>query len=248
MKKVLSALYLSYAALIFILLMFIVLPFVLLASAIFKNYTGKRIILLLLRCWAWGFSLTSFFWVRTKNKHFINQNVPHIYVGNHGSYLDAIAVCISLPQHFSPLGKIEMTKIPVFGLIYKRIVVMIDRSSKESREKSVNALKKDISAGQSILIFPEGTMNKADAPLSEFYDGAFRIAIETQTPLIPFVILKNRDLLPRVNPLNARPGILTTIFIAPVEVKNLSIDDLPQLKKKVFNLMQEAIKNDGLAN
>lgn len=249
MKKVLSALYLFYAALIFIFLMFIVLPFVLLASAIFKNYTGKRIILLLLRCWAWGFSITSLFWVNTKNKHLINQDVPHIYVGNHGSYLDAIAVCISLPQHFSPLGKIEMTKIPVFGLIYKRIVVMIDRSSKESREKSVNALKKDISAGQSILIFPEGTMNKTDVPLSEFYDGAFRIAIETQTPLMPFVILKNRDLLPRVNPLNARPGILTTIFIAPVEVKGLTIDDLPQLKDKVFNLMQDAIiKNDDLAS
>lgn len=246
MGKVLSVIYLIYAALIFIMLMFMVLPFVLLASAIFKNYTGKKIILFLLRCWAWGFSVLSFFWVKTENKHFVDQDIPHIYVGNHGSYLDAIAVCISLPQHFSPLGKIEMTKIPVFGLIYKRIVVMIDRSSKESREQSVSALKKDIENGQSILIFPEGTMNKTGTPLSEFYDGAFRIAIETQTPLMPFVILKNRDLLPRVNPLKAHPGFLTTLFITPVDVKDLTIADLPQLKEKVFNLMQDAIiKNDG---
>lgn len=241
MGKVLSAIYLIYAALIFIMLMFIVLPFVLLASAIFKNYTGKKIILFLLRCWAWGFSLMSFFWVKTKNKQLINQNVPHIYVGNHGSYLDAIAVCISLPQHFSPLGKIEMTKVPVFGLIYKRIVVMIDRSSKESREQSVNILKEEIKNGQSILIFPEGTMNKTNAPLGEFYDGAFRIAIETQTPIMPFVILKNRELLPRVKPLKAHPGALTTFFMSPVDVKGLTIADLPQLKDKVFNLMQEAI-------
>jgi 1-acyl-sn-glycerol-3-phosphate acyltransferase len=241
MTKVLSVLYLIYTGIIFITLMFIALPFVLFASALFKPMVAKRCILFFLRCWAWGFSILSLFWVKTNHQNLINKNIPHIYVGNHGSYLDAIAVCISIPQYFSPLGKIEMTKIPIFGSIYKRIVVLIDRSSKESREKSVNALKKDIANGQSILIFPEGTMNKTDKPLSEFYDGAFRIAIETQTPLMPFVMLKNRDLLPRINPLKAKPGIITTIFITPIAVNGLTIEDLPALKQKIFNLMEEAI-------
>jgi 1-acyl-sn-glycerol-3-phosphate acyltransferase len=241
MSKVLSGIYLIYAGVIFIVLMFIALPFVLLASAILSKTTGKQVILFLLRCWACGFSAASFFWIKTKNAHLINRDIPHIYVGNHGSYLDAIAVCVGIPQYFSPLGKVEMTKIPVFGLIYKRIVVLIDRSSKESREESVNALKTDISNGQSILIFPEGTMNKTDKPLSEFYDGAFRIAIETQTSLMPFVMINNRELLPRVNPLKARPGLLTTVFITPVDVKGLTQDDLPRLKQKVYDLMEEAI-------
>jgi 1-acyl-sn-glycerol-3-phosphate acyltransferase len=241
MTKVLSALYLIYTGIIFITLMFIALPFVLFASALFKPMVAKRCILFFLRCWAWCFSILSLFWVKTNHQNLINKNIPHIYVGNHGSYLDAIAVCISIPQYFSPLGKIEMTKIPIFGSIYKRIVVLIDRSSKESREKSVNALKKDIANGQSILIFPEGTMNKTDKPLSEFYDGAFRIAIETQTPLMPFVMLKNRELLPRINPLKAKPGIITTIFITPIAVNGLTIEDLPALKQKIFNLMEEAI-------
>ena len=221
--------------------MLIVLPFVLLASAILSKASGKRIILFLLRCWAWGFSSTSFFWVKTVNKNLINNSVPHIYVGNHGSYLDAIAVCIAIPQYFSPLGKVEMTKIPIFGAIYKRIVVLIDRSSKESREHSVKSLKNDIANGVSILIFPEGTMNKSEAPLSEFYDGAFRIAIETQTPLMPFVMINNRDLLPRVDPLKAHPGLLTTVFITPVDVTGLELEDLPMLKQKVFDLMEETI-------
>ena len=241
MRKVLTALYLFYAALIFIGLMFLVLPLVLIASAVLNVNSGKKTILFFLRCWAWLFSVPSFFWVKTTNKHLINVKQPHIYVGNHGSYLDAIAVCISVPQYFSPLGKVEMTKIPVFGLIYKRIVVLIDRSSKESREKSVNALKADLAKGESILIFPEGTMNKTQQPLSEFYDGAFRIAIETQTTLMPFVMINNRELLPRVNPLKAHPGIIETIFIPPVDVKGLTIDDLPALKQKVFNLMEAEI-------
>ena len=241
MRKVLTALYLLYAALIFIGLMLVVLPLVLVASAILDASKGKRLILFFLRCWSWGFSIPTFFWVKTINQHIVNRNLPHIYVGNHGSYLDAIAVCLSIPQYFSPLGKVEMTKIPVFGLIYKRIVVLIDRSSKESRAQSVALLKSYLSKGESILIFPEGTMNKTNKPLAEFYDGAFRIAIETQTTLVPFVMINNRELLPRINPLKAHPGVIKTVFITPVDVKGLTLDDLPRLKQKVFDLMEETI-------
>lgn len=241
MRKILTALYLLYAALIFIGLMLIVLPLVLIASAVLNASKSKKLILFFLRCWAWGFSIPSLFWVKTINQHIINQKLPHIYVGNHGSYLDAIAVCLSIPQYFSPLGKIEMTKIPVFGLIYKRIVVLIDRSSKESRSQSVNALKADLAKGESVLIFPEGTMNKTQQHLSEFYDGAFRIAIETQTTLMPFVMINNRELLPRINPFKARPGIIKTVFITPVDVKGFTLTDLPNLKQMVFDLMEEAI-------
>ncbi len=241
MAKVLSALYLIYASLIFVVLMFLTLPFFLLATALLPDLQGKKTGLFFLRCWAWAFSLTSFFWIKTQNKYLINRNVPHIYVGNHGSYLDAVAVCISIPQYFSPLGKVEMAKVPVFGWMYERIVVMIDRSSKESREQSVNALKEAIGQGQSILIFPEGTMNKSEKPLADFYDGAFRIAIETQTTLMPFVTINNRNLLPRTAPLKAHPGLITTVFITPVDVKGLQLEDLPQLKEKVFRLMEETI-------
>jgi 1-acyl-sn-glycerol-3-phosphate acyltransferase len=241
MTKVLSGLYLLYAALIFITLMLITLPFILIVTTLFNPLVGKRIGLFFLRCWAWGFSLLSFYWVMTKNKEIVDRNTPHIYVGNHGSYLDAIAVCISIPQSFSALGKIEMAKIPVFGWIYQRIVVMIDRSNKESREQSVLSLKKDIEKGQSILIFPEGTMNKTSSTLSDFYDGAFKIAIETQTPIQPFVILNNRKLLSRVNPLTAHPGLLTTIFLPAVAVDQYNINEVDILKGKVHLMMEEAL-------
>lgn len=241
MPKVLSALYLIYAGLIFIGLMFIALPFVLLVTTLFNPLTGKRMGLFFLRCWAWGFSLLSFYRVKTLNAELINRKTPHIYVGNHGSYLDAIAVCISIPQSFSALGKIEMAKVPVFGWIYRRIVIMIDRDSKDSREQSVLSLKTEINNGQSILLFPEGTMNKTEASLSNFYDGAFRIAIETQTPIQPFVILNNRKLLSRVKPLTAHPGLITTIFLPAVAVNEYGIDDVEVLKEKVRTMMEEAL-------
>lgn len=241
MQKVLSVIYLLYAAIIFIVLMFVALPFVLLFSAVLPIDTGKRAILVVLRAWAWLFSIFSLFWITTKNRASVDRSKSHIYVGNHGSYLDAVAVCLSIPQYFSALGKVEITKVPVFGLIYKRIVVLIDRSSKESREQSVAMLKKDIANGQSVLIFAEGTMNQTEKPLADFYDGAFRIAIETQTPIIPFVMINNRKLLPRKNPLKARPGIITTYLLPEVSVAGLSLEDMYVLKKKVYDLMEEAI-------
>lgn len=241
MNKIIRLLYLFYAASIFIGLMFMVLPFILIFTSILPKNIGKKAGMFFLRCWAWGFSIFSFFWIKTLNKELVDKSKSHIYVGNHGSYLDAVAVCISIPQYFSPLGKIEMAKIPFFGSIYRRVVVMIDRSSKESREKSVSALKTDIKNGQSVLIFPEGTMNKTSAPLSNFYDGAFRIAIETQTPLMPFVMLNNSALLPRTTPLKVRPGVIKTVFLGELNVTGLTLADLPTLKQQVFKMMEDAI-------
>jgi 1-acyl-sn-glycerol-3-phosphate acyltransferase len=241
MRKILAALFLIYAALIFIALMFAALPFVLIFSTLLPLNKGKRAILVVLRIWASLFSAFSIFWIRTKNRASVDVSKSHIYVGNHGSYLDAVAVCVSIPQYFSALGKVEITKVPVFGLIYKRIVVLIDRSSKESRAQSVAVLTQDIANGQSVLIFAEGTMNQTKNPLAEFYDGAFRIAIETQTPIVPFVMLNNRKLLPRKGILNARPGLITTILLPEVRVAGLTMDDVPSLKKQVFEVMKRAI-------
>ncbi|RZK41559.1 MAG: 1-acyl-sn-glycerol-3-phosphate acyltransferase [Pedobacter sp.] len=242
MSKILSGLFLLYAALIFIILMIIALPCVLIVTTAFNPVTGKRIGLTILRCWAWAFSILSCFFVRTENASLIDTSKAHIYVSNHGSYLDAVAVCISVPQSFSALGKVEMAKTPIFGWIYERMVIMINRSSKESRDQSVITLKKEIASGQSILIFPEGTMNKTEQALSEFYDGAFRIAIETGTSIQPFVIQNNRNLLPRINPLSAKPGLMKTIFLPKVEVKGYTLSEIEVLKKTVHMMMEDALK------
>lgn len=234
MRKLLGGFYLGYSAIVFFILMVIVCPFIIISTSIFREKTGRKIAFYFLKFWAWSFSLFTFLWFSAKGKE-IDTSQAYIYVGNHSSFLDAIAIVICIPQAFSPLGKIEMLKIPVFGWIYKRLVVMIDRSSRESRDHSVAELRKDLADGQSILIFPEGTMNKSNQPLNPFYDGAFRLAIETQTPILPFAILNSRDHLPRTNPLLLYPGMIKTVFGEAIEVKGLVAEDLEELKQKTFN-------------
>lgn len=228
---------------VFIAAMILVFPFILISSILFKEKQAQDIIFLFLKLWAWIFSILCFFPVRTRGYKHKNQDKAYIYVCNHNSYLDAITVVIGISGSVKPLGKIEMVKTPIFGMIYKRIVVLIDRKNKESRARSVEELKIDLARGQSILIFPEGTMNKTEADLSDFYDGAFRLAIETQTDMAPMAILNARNLLPRANPLSVKPGLITCIFDEPVSVAGLQAEDLEDLKAKVRKRMENLIKN-----
>ena len=137
--------------------------------------------------------------------------------------------------------KIEMLKAPIFGLIYRKVVVLIDRKSAESRAKCIQDLKIELAAGQSILIFPEGTMNRTNNPLAHFYDGAFRLAIETQTPIVPLIVINARNLLSRNYPLDARPGPISVILADPIPVDGLVESDLPKLKEQVYRIMEELI-------
>jgi 1-acyl-sn-glycerol-3-phosphate acyltransferase len=241
-KKILSILFLSYSLTVFILAMLVVLPFILISSILFKQKKAQDIIFLFLKLWAGIFSIFCFFPIRTRGYKLHNPEKAYIYISNHNSYLDAIAVVLSISGSVKPLGKIEMAKTPLFGMIYKRVVVLIDRKDKESRARSVEELKTDLARGQSILIFPEGTMNKTESDLADFYDGAFRLAIETQTDIAPMVILNARTLLPRANPLHVKPGIITCVFDEPVEVAGLIAEDLEDLKAKVRKRMEYLIE------
>ncbi|MBU2269361.1 MAG: 1-acyl-sn-glycerol-3-phosphate acyltransferase [Bacteroidetes bacterium] len=218
--------------------MMLMLPFVWLSYTILNGKQANDVAFKFLNVWAFGFNTLMGYRYKIFNREFVKKDNAYIFVVNHNSYLDALAVVRVIPQSFKPLGKIEMAKIPIFGFIYKRLVVLIDRSSKESRDESVLALKKQIAIGQSILIFPEGTMNKTTQHLTDFYDGAFKIAIETQTSILPLTIINTKELMPRLNPTSIKPGLIKCVFSPEFQVKGLTLDDLPQLKAKVFAEME----------
>ena len=120
--------------------------------------------------------------------------------------------------------------------------VMVDRSSNESRIKSMERMKEVLKRGISILIFPEGTQNRSGKPLQPFYDGAFRIAIETQRPLLPMVIIGAGKLMP---PRKAfvKPGKINIKILPEIPTTGLKISDLPTLKAKAADVMSTMIQN-----
>ncbi len=239
LKKIILKIYLFWAVVTFCIIMTLSLPLVTLPFLLGEK-RGGRIAYIFLKLWGYGFGLTSFIRFKTVNREQIDRDLPYIYVANHNSYLDSPAFVTAIPGQCRPLGKAEMLKIPVFGLLYPYVVVIVDRSSAASKVKSLSVLKEKLQQGISVFIFPEGSMNTTSEPLLPFYDGAFRLAIESQTPIRPMVILNSRHLLPRTK-FELRPGTITTVFLDPVPVAGLTLQDVPKLKENVYKRMKDTL-------
>ena len=168
-----------------------------------------------------------------------------IIVGNHSSTLDMFAMASGIPVPFKSLAKRELGAIPILGFLFKSGCVHVDRDNPESRKKSVDELKLELNQGFSILIMPEGTRNISDKPLAPFKDGAFRIAIEMQVPIIPVAILNVRNLMPHPQLLIQGPGTFKVRFLKPISVDGLKESDVSHLKEKIYSQLEsELLEND----
>lgn len=237
-RTVAAKIYICWVLFVFTFFMILYLPGILLPFIISERFgdIGFRFLAL----WAWTFSKLNFIPYHVHGKENIDPGKAYIYLSNHTSYLDIPGVCLTVKRQIRILAKKELLKIPVLGWIIGRASVMVDRSSNESRRKSMDHLKDVLRRGISVLIFPEGTQNRSDKPLQDFYDGAFRIAIETQQPILPMVILGAGKLMPPRR-VFIQPGHIHIFIHEAIPTKDLKLSDLPALKEKVRNVMLEMI-------
>jgi 1-acyl-sn-glycerol-3-phosphate acyltransferase len=221
--------------------MLLVIPLVVVAS-FFGKVRGGNFIYRLCSYWAgvWFFLIG----IRHRNlyEHPHDKNKQYIFVANHISYLDAPVIVRTLHQKVRVLGKVEMSKVPLFGFIYRNVVVTVDRSSATQRANSVRILKSVIRKGISIFIFPEGTFNETGLPLKELYDGAFRIAIETQTPIKPLLFLDSWHRMHYSSAFSLNPGRSRTLFLQEIPVAGLTGKDVDALKQQVARVMEQKLR------
>ena len=234
-------LYCIYALLLFIAGMLCVLPFVVVFSFQEPKKGGDDIYH---ACYIWDKVWMTLIGLRHTNifESIPDANQQYVFVANHISYLDIPLILRAIRRHsFRVLGKAEMRKVPLFGYIYSRAVVMVDRSNPQERSKSVRELKSVLATDSSVFIFPEGTFNMTHRPLKEFFDGAFRIAIETQTPIQPILFLDTYDRMHYSGIFHLRPGPTRAVFLRAIPVEGLGFDDLPALRGQVYRLMEEKL-------
>lgn len=172
-----------------------------------------------------------------ENKEHINSAQPAIIAANHSSHLDVLNGALASPIMVRALAKVELKKIPVLGYMFQTSSVFVDRSSPESRKRSVERLQRTLNAGFSLFLFPEGTRNRTQKPLTPFYDGAFRIAILSQRPIVPLVILGATKVIP-MKGISLTPGTIRCKYLPPIPTKGLGESDLNALKSKVFTIME----------
>jgi len=238
--KLLQLLYVLYAFTLFVTLMIPVFIWSLVVLP-FGRIKGGNLIYYACVLWAdiWFFLV----FIRHKNIYIEKpgKNQSYIYVSNHISYLDSAIIPKTFRHPVRPLGKVEMAKVPIFGFIYKNVIVTVDRSSPENRARSVELLKSVLQKGISVLVFPEGTFNTTHQPLRDFYDGAFRIAIETRTAIKPVLLLDAYSRMNYKTIFSLNPGRSRSLFLPEISVENLAMDDITVLKGKVFAAMENAL-------
>jgi 1-acyl-sn-glycerol-3-phosphate acyltransferase len=237
-------LYIIYAFSLFIVLMLAVFPFAII-STFFGRITGGNLLYKLCSLWAdvWFFMIGMLH--RNIYEQPVDKKAAYVFVANHISYLDAAFIPKAIRQPVRPLGKIEISKVPFFGYIYKNVIVTVDRSSAENRAKSVRLLRSVIQKGISIFVFPEGTFNETGQPLKSFYDGAFRVAIESGVPIKPVLFLDVYDRMQPKSVFSINPGKNRAVFLHEISVEGLTIKDVAALKQQVFEVMETKLREYG---
>lgn len=221
---------------------FLVLFPVFVILSLFGNW-GRKAIWTVVRGWSfvWFFMIGMKPVIKYKGERF-DKHANYIVVANHASYIDVPFIFRSVPFFVRPLAKAELAKVPLFGYLYRQVAVLVDRSDNKSKAHSIQKLRRALTREGSIFIFPEGTFNETEEPLKAFYDGAFRLALQTNTPILPVIFPDAVNRWHYSGALQWKPGKITAIFLPPVSVAEFEPNDLAGLKNKIFTAMWDEMK------
>ncbi|QMU30075.1 lysophospholipid acyltransferase family protein [Adhaeribacter radiodurans] len=170
----------------------------------------------------------------------LTKNTPYIYTPNHSSYIDIPLLLNSVPGYLNFVGKKSLAKVPLWGPIYNKLYISVDRNSAVSRAKSYIQSGRTLDQGRSVVIFPEGTIaENAGYEMLPFKDGPFKLAIEKKIPIVPVSMPYNHIFLPDVDgKFIVRWQPLKITFFEPIPTTDLTLADLEDLKNKVFTIIQ----------
>ena len=227
-----------------VFIVFLISSFIISALFLFIfRGNAQRPIIALYKGWSAIFFFCAGIRIQEVNREILLNNLPCIVCGNHGSNLDMYLGAFSITNNTKPLAKVQLKKMPLLGYLFAAVCVMVDRSSKESREKSSRLMMQEIQKGNSIFLYPEGTRNKSKEPLNQFFDGAFRFAIESQRPIVAMCTINARNITPS-DGYSVKPGLIRIKFLGPYITEGLNKEDLTTLKEKVRKDMYDVIKNE----
>ncbi len=203
------------------------------------------------RFWARVICLFSFLWPRIS---YVSGKKPMprpcIFTPNHTSYLDIVFSPFYVDHTAVYMAKSELKKIPLFKYFFYDFDIPVKRKSATDAHKAFVKAGERIDEGISIVIYPEGTINDKGV-LRTFKNGAFKLAIEKQVPIVPVVNLNNWHYLENGGFLktNGKPGTPKIVVGDPIETKGMTEENLEELKRKVHTFIQSELdKFNGKKN
>lgn len=160
---------------------------------------------------------------------------PYVVLSNHESFVDMLLIS-HLPWEMKWLSKESIFKIPLVGwLMAMAGDVRLIRGNKQSIVSAMRGCSDRLDKRVSVMLFPEGTRTR-DGSLGEFKDGAFRLAIDHQVPILPLVVDGTFEALQagswKMNVTDAEVRVLD-----PIPTEGLTKDDIPALRDRVRALI-----------
>lgn len=196
------------------------------------------------RLWAKTILFLMGFRVKTTYLETIQPKESYMFIANHTSMIDIMLMLVVTKNPFVFVGKKELARIPIFGFIYKRTCILVDRSNAQSRREVYFRAQKRLDDGVSICIFPEGKVpDDENTILDPFQNGAFGLAIEHNIPIVPINFYDCKRLFSYTF-FSGHPGVLRAKIHPFISTKNLKISDRGKLKKQ----MHQFIYDDLLAD
>lgn len=172
----------------------------------------------------------------------IMKDKSYMLVANHTSMLDIMLMLYVSKNPFVFVGKQELVKIPVFGFFYKRVCILVDRENPKSRTAVYRRVQHRLKQNLSICIFPEGGVPEETVVLDSFKDGAFRMAITHNIPVVPITFLDCKKRF-SWSFFSGRPGMLRVRVNPFFETAILGVEDTSTLKNEVRDIIKSDLGN-----
>jgi 1-acyl-sn-glycerol-3-phosphate acyltransferase len=193
----------------------------------------------------WGRLLLGFsgIWVSVRRRAKIDRKQAYVFIANHNSYVD-IPIChVAVPQDYRFIAKAELAKVPLFGWMYKRLHIMLNRESRIDAIRALKAAETLLKANISVFIYPEGSTHHPEL-LGAFKEGAFQVAVATQKPIIPVTILHSARAFSNDGRMYACPAIITVYIDDPIATEGMTLQDIPALVAKIRQIMFRRLQTD----
>jgi len=238
MRKIGIRIYSTYGLLIFAGVLLLLYPFFMIFML---RKAWHKYALFLNQIWARAFLSLSFIPPIIEWRAKLKPGQNYLLVGNHTSFLDIVMMGY-VPRLSVFVGKISLAKVPVFGYMFRKLHITVDRNKPRSRYQVLKKGAEVLQSGLSLVMFPEGGIRSQEPPkMASFRNGAFKLAIEQKVPIIPVTYPHNWKIQPGNSKMLMYPQRPRAIIHQPIETSNMQIEDADALRDRVFSIIEEEL-------
>lgn len=180
-----------------------------------------------------------------KREQELVKGKSYMLVANHTSMTDIMLMLVTVKNPFVFVGKKELVKIPLFGYFYKRTCILVDRANQRSKKEVFDSAQRRLDEGTSICIFPEGGVPEdMEVTLDTFKDGAFRLAIDHQIPVVPLIFFDNKKRFPYLFT-KGSPGRMRVKIKRFIPTAGMTQNDKRELREQTREVILKELKREA---